>query len=75
MTNFQQLHAGRELTDHELDAVSGGSIVGDITRAVSQIAGAIGGAVGTLTGGSSFPIKIDFSGATKAGKQIGHGKM
>ena len=62
----------RDLTADEIETVAGGSVVGSVSRAIGQVAGAIGDALGSLVG-SSFPIKVDLSGAAKAGAAIGKG--
>ena len=59
------------LDDSQLDTVTGGSIVSDVVNAAAAVARVIGGFLGGL-GQPTFPIKIDLSGATKAGAQLGH---
>jgi hypothetical protein len=67
-TNQSEL---RQLDDAELDLVSGGNIVGAVSTAGKLVSKAVTGLMDLLTGGNSFPIKIDFSGAQKAGEQLG----
>ena len=59
------------IDDSQLDAVTGGSIVSDVVNGAAAIARAIGGFLGGL-GQPTFPIKVDLSGASKAGAQLGH---
>ena len=59
------------IDDSQLDAVTGGSIVSDVVNAAAAIGRAIGGFLGGL-GQPTFPIKVDLSGASKAGAQLGH---
>jgi hypothetical protein len=74
MTNIESWNI-RPLEASELDTVSGGDIAGAVStvvNAVGSVGKAVAGAIDTLTGGgNSFPIKIDFSGAKKAGEQLG----
>jgi hypothetical protein len=58
----------RELDVAELDAVSGGNVLKPIADAVLAGVRALGGLLG---GGNDFPIKVDLSGAAKAGRQLG----
>jgi hypothetical protein len=58
------------IDDSQLDAVTGGSIISDVVNGAAAIARAIGGFLGDL-GQPTFPIKVDLSGARKAGAQIG----
>ena len=62
------------LDDSQLDAITGGSIVSDVVNGAAAIARAIGGFLGGL-GQPTFPIKVDLSGATKAGPAIGRGHI
>jgi|RhiMetdeSRZDD1v2_1073273.scaffolds.fasta_scaffold2315509_1 hypothetical protein len=62
----------RLLEASELDTVSGGDITGAVSTVVNAVAKGVVGLMDALTGGgNSFPIKIDFSGAKKAGDQLG----
>ncbi|MBA2401399.1 MAG: hypothetical protein H0V72_22400 [Bradyrhizobium sp.] len=62
------------IDDSQLDAVTGGSIVSDVVNGAAALARAIGGFLGGL-GQPTFPIKVDLSGATKAGAAIGRGHI
>jgi hypothetical protein len=70
MTKINQSEL-RQLDDCELDLVSGGNISGAVATAGKLVSKAVTGLMDLLTGGNSFPIKIDFSGAQKAGQQLG----
>jgi hypothetical protein len=63
----------RQLDDCELDLVCGGNITGAVATAGKLVSKAVTGLMDVLTGGNSFPIRIDFSGAQKAGQQLGQG--
>jgi hypothetical protein len=71
MTNMESCDI-RPLEASELDAVCGGDIAGAVSTLVNGVGKAVVGLMNTLTGGgNSFPIQIDFSGAKKAGEQLG----
>jgi hypothetical protein len=57
----------RQLDDDELDLVSGGNIAGAVAMAGKLLSRAVTGLMDVLTGGNSFPIKIDFSALRRPG--------